>query len=748
MKNYNFQLKISIFLLTIILSLLIITNSFAQLSNLGLSDSSNTSKWKPYHISSHINNISTIDNKILQSKYESIKEGNHYIAKKYENSVIRKSVGTSQPKVAWQKVEGPFGGNVRKFYNINNIIYAITDRNIYQFINDKWVSLNFDEEACNIILCMYIYPTGRILVGTDYGMYYSDDAGNSWNKLSLYYTITAINDILQIQNGDLLLSTNDGIYKSTMGQFTFSYLTMRNMQVGTVCIDSSGNIWAGTNNGLYKARYSDLIWTRMNIDTNYYGRIVIDPKGVIYTFSSNNLYRSSNSGQSWDYLSGAYISDIIQDTLGELIVTRFNQIQKVNDQGIVWSSPQTNLFLLCTFLTNNNNYLVGSLGDGALIYNMDQNSFNYFSNGMSSSTIRCILPMKNGELLVATDADSLYISNNNGATWTPTYNYWTRYMKQTNNGVVYCAANSGIIKSTDYGKTWQPLSIDVSPYFINSFDVSDDNMTICAGSSTGGVYLSEDGGNIFQKIMTDNNYFVDAVKIIDKKTFLISSDSLYYTHDAGLNINSIKDNRIFGVSDIMIDNNKYIYISGLGGLLRSLDGKKWTLIGPSYLGYSFLALDSNNNLIVASRSGEMVNESTDQGDNWQVVADPLINTYSWSFALSPDGYIYNGTQDKGLYIAKIYIEKNNLTNFTPLIQNFPNPLNTITRIDYEVPYSSPITLSVYDILGRKLETLVSGTSAAGHYYCYWNASKYSSGIYFYMIKLNNYTQTKKMILIK
>jgi hypothetical protein len=83
-----------------------------------------------------------------------------------------------------------------------------------------------------------------------------------------------------------------------------------------------------------------------------------------------------------------------------------------------------------------------------------------------------------------------------------------------------------------------------------------------------------------------------------------------------------------------------------------------------------------------------------------------------------------------------------------LSQNYPNPFNPATVISYQLPVSSQITLKVYDVLGREVVTLVNEPKAAGNYTATFDASKFSSGIYFYRLQAGSFIQTKKMVLVK
>jgi hypothetical protein len=95
-------------------------------------------------------------------------------------------------------------------------------------------------------------------------------------------------------------------------------------------------------------------------------------------------------------------------------------------------------------------------------------------------------------------------------------------------------------------------------------------------------------------------------------------------------------------------------------------------------------------------------------------------------------------------------EKNNpiVPTAFSLSQNYPNPFNPSTVINYQVPQNSFVNISVFDILGNQVQTLVNEEKPAGSYELKFNASSMPSGVYFYKIQTGSFTQTKKMILMK
>lgn len=83
-----------------------------------------------------------------------------------------------------------------------------------------------------------------------------------------------------------------------------------------------------------------------------------------------------------------------------------------------------------------------------------------------------------------------------------------------------------------------------------------------------------------------------------------------------------------------------------------------------------------------------------------------------------------------------------------LEQNFPNPFNPATKINFSLPVEGFVSLDVFNSIGQKVATLVNETKTAGSYQVDFNASDLTSGIYFYKISSGNFTETKKMILLK
>jgi len=83
-----------------------------------------------------------------------------------------------------------------------------------------------------------------------------------------------------------------------------------------------------------------------------------------------------------------------------------------------------------------------------------------------------------------------------------------------------------------------------------------------------------------------------------------------------------------------------------------------------------------------------------------------------------------------------------------LMDNYPNPFNPTTTIKFELPSASDTHFEIFNLLGQKVATLVDSRIEAGYHEVEWDASHYSSGIYFYRLTTGEFTQTKRMTLLK
>jgi len=104
-------------------------------------------------------------------------------------------------------------------------------------------------------------------------------------------------------------------------------------------------------------------------------------------------------------------------------------------------------------------------------------------------------------------------------------------------------------------------------------------------------------------------------------------------------------------------------------------------------------------------------------------------------------------------LTELFIDSRIMPTEFALHQNYPNPFNPITTLRYELPENGLVNITIYDMLGRQVKTLINQTQDAGYKSVIWNATNdygkpVSVGIYLYKIQAGEYLQTKKMVLLK
>jgi hypothetical protein len=133
--------------------------------------------------------------------------------------------------------------------------------------------------------------------------------------------------------------------------------------------------------------------------------------------------------------------------------------------------------------------------------------------------------------------------------------------------------------------------------------------------------------------------------------------------------------------------------------------------------------------------------------------------------LDPDEYfadfelgneVVYGTGQTDIQQYEIYVNSSPLSVASPesipghynLSYNYPNPFNPTTKINFSIPTSEFVSVKVYDINGNELITLISETLSSGEHGVEWNGADYPSGIYIARISSGNYSQKRKMLLVK
>lgn len=200
--------------------------------------------------------------------------------------------------------------------------------------------------------------------------------------------------------------------------------------------------------------------------------------------------------------------------------------------------------------------------------------------------------------------------------------------------------------------------------------------------------------------------------------------------------------------------------------------EKFTILNPNLTvlspnGDEKWSLESSQNITWQSSHLQKVNieYSFDNGENWIVIKDSVdatLGIYNWIvFGEPSDQNLIKVTATNYLELfdvsdANFSIEKSTgieqaiggVPNNYALYQNYPNPFNPSTTIKYSIPEAGHVSINVYNLLGKKVATLINKLNPAGNYEVQFDASRLSSGVYIYIIETEKYKSSKKLILLK
>ncbi|MDP3148080.1 MAG: T9SS type A sorting domain-containing protein [Ignavibacteria bacterium] len=126
----------------------------------------------------------------------------------------------------------------------------------------------------------------------------------------------------------------------------------------------------------------------------------------------------------------------------------------------------------------------------------------------------------------------------------------------------------------------------------------------------------------------------------------------------------------------------------------------------------------------------------------------LITTATEGFSFSLANLLDNQNIIAKKNVKEISYKSTVVIKDYALAQNYPNPFNPVTTITYQLPKSGSVTLKIFDILGNEVKTLVNEQKEMGRYTVQFDASSLASGMYVYQLRANDYTSTKKMLLLK
>lgn len=351
--------------------------------------------------------------------------------------------------------------------------------------------------------------------------------------------------------------------------------------------------------------------------------------------------------------------------------------------------------------------------------------------------------------------EGLYRSTDGGTAWLP-----AGYSVPSSNNIfsiavklgdpdysIFLGTREGVVRSTNSGSTFQSANNGIPT---NSWvrDLEIDSSGIIAAATTNGLFISTNNGDIWEQ--------ASGIPIADTTVKLLfdyphsSSDGgvtrLYTGSENGYLYQSFADSKyllatllaIFGdgeLADIFtayLASEKKINAAGVYPLGGDVGGVYVT--NDSRTGFVKENEGLPTNPKVSALSGRVI--QTRSGEEVEIVAG-----------------LYENTSDGAkIYKRSFVVSVEKIDGQTPsdykLGQNYPNPFNPSTTIELSIPEQAFVKLEIFNSLAEKVSTLVSENLNAGNYKYEWSAEGLSGGIYFYRLSSNNFSEMKKLILLK
>ena len=314
--------------------------------------------------------------------------------------------------------------------------------------------------------------------------------------------------------------------------------------------------------------------------------------------------------------------------------------------------------------------------------------------------------------------------------------------------------NGTIYKTTDSGINWILMPIGETGIIRGIFFLNEQMGWICIDPDK--ILRTTDGGENWESSFTNGaiaNYDIEFINEFNGFAVGVYA-RMYGSIDGGASWNQITTPIATSMFDIEFFNQSIGLIAG-GGIARTIDGgNTWSVVLNSSGSHSISSFGSNFAWAVES---DKIYYSSNGGVNW---ISQSFTPYSYlQEVCCVDSVTVWVLGDRKLYRTTSggITDVNNEVTFYPerfsLFQNYPNPFNPATMISYQIPQTEFVTLKVYDILGREVATLVNEEKPAGGYEVKFDSHSsegrnLTSGIYFYQLKSGDYTESRKMVLLK
>jgi len=346
----------------------------------------------------------------------------------------------------------------------------------------------------------------------------------------------------------------------------------------------------------------------------------------------------------------------------------------------------------------------------------------------------------------------VYKSTNNGINWAQTSLNISGLNKIAAEGTTIFAGTQqqevrGVYRSTNSGLNWSLVLAPTELYAMTFITINGNNIYTSTGRN---LYRSTDNGSTWLHTSTD--FFLYSVAVSGDKLFAgVEATGIYLSTNNGLNWSqtSLNNRNVLTVKA----NANYIFAGTDAGVFVSTNtGTTWaeTPLNNRYV--SSLTINAGN---IFAGTDEGVYISKDNGAAWKQKNEGLSgDILDGPHLAASNNFIFASGVSTSTWkreiseIINIHQVGQSIPSEFKLSQNFPNPFNPSTKINFSLPRTSRVTLTIFDAAGKTTEQLVNQILSGGTYEFLFNASYLPSGVYFYRLQTESFRETKSMVLLK
>ncbi len=691
----------------------------------------------------------------------------------------------------WTQTNGPYGGTLGALASSGSDVFeAVSGVGVFRSSDhgSTWKSIN--NGLTNLTIYTLVISDSNLYLGTDWGVFVSTDYGEHWNTSHTGMTQNVTKSIIRL-GPYLFAGTIWGIFRSSDNGITWMESdTGMVTHAGNKALQIEGFAASGTNlftaagYGAYMSTDYGDHWSLASSFFHFNFGYVASVGTDFYGLASDGLYRSTDNGRQWSLVDAGRTSVnsyAIVSSGSALLVGTTSGVARSTDGGASWVVSNKGLpnITVTSLAAAGANIYAGTIFG---TYSSSDSGMNWVSTtGLQSANVDQLVAVGDN-LFASASGNGIYRSTNGGGQWIPMNTGLTstiiRDIVSFGSALFVATAGGGIFRSVDSSNTW--IAVSTNKTNPNVFSLAVIGTNLVAATDSWGVFLSPDTGATWKPINKGLTNLVTMAGVSGPNLLGQGYGISYYLRRAASPQGP-----------------------PWGNLFLSTDtGATWKGVTTGWTAYTYATMfASTDNAVFASTdnnvygtAGRCLYCSTDHGVTWRSAdTDGLLGKVQT--LLSVKNVILAGTSQNGVFCSpnndeiKWYPLNTGLTSLqindiaivgttcyiatargvwsrplselrvpgtvnelipdrTYLEQNYPNPFNPLTTILFGLPSKAFVSLKIFDVTGREVASVISDELSAGNYSRQWNASGFSSGMYFYRLQAGAFTETKKLLLVR